>query len=75
LKSKKVCFGDTQVIHIETVPGACKKPQNSHNLAYEHPPERQMLESECEAHVAHVTALTWHEVTCREYGIPCVLFH
>ena len=31
-----------------------------------------MLESECEAHVAHLNALTWHEITCREYGLPCV---
>ena len=49
--------GDTHIIHIETVPGACKKLQNSHNLAYEHPPERQVLESERETHVAHLNSL------------------
>ena len=70
---KHVSFGEVTVVNIDAVTGADRKPHDSHNLAYSHSYERQMLDTECEAHVAHLNALTWHEVICREYGLKCML--
>ena len=71
-KDLHVSFGNTDVIEIESMPNANKRQNTSHDLSYKHTPEYQMLESSCEAHIARMKALSWHEIMRKEYGLPCL---
>ena len=62
-------FGWTEVINIDPVEGAVRKPNISHDLSYRHSYEHSMLNPECESQIAHIRAISWHDILCKEYGL------
>ena len=73
-RTRIISFGNTEIIEIEAVADACRKPDTSHDLTYKHPLDRSMLVPNIEAKVARLKAIAWHEQTCVEYGLSQKIF-
>ena len=65
----KVMFGSTDLCEIEAVSGACRKPDNTHDLTYRHSFEKTLLVPKVEAEIARMKAIAWHEQLCVEYAL------
>ena len=66
--TRKVMFGGSEVLEIEAINGACRKPDNTHDLTYRHSFEKTLLVSKVEAEIARMKAIAWHEQLCVIYA-------
>ena len=62
-------FGSADVYEIEAVSGACREPDNTHDLTYRHSFEKTLLVPKIEADIARMKAIAWHEQLCVEYAL------